>query len=122
MGNTQLEILKGRIPYDEEKYENEEDYEKYLNSLLTDTEDIALNKLYPFLVKRPSLPIRYYGWQIRACIEIDEFAGFNGLKSYSENGLSFSKATDGMLSLTLLTELIPYAGIPEKAEESEHEE
>lgn len=116
MGKTQLDILKARIPYNEEEYESEEKYEAYLEALLTDAEDIALNHLFPFVNKRPSLPEKYYGWQIRACVEINEMAGFNGLKSYSENGLSFSKATDSMLSLALITELIPYVGIPEKAE------
>ena len=113
----QLERLKERIPYDKDTYDSEEEYEAYLTTLLEDTEDIALNHLYPFLVKRPALPVRYYGWQLRACCEINEVAGLNGLKSYSENGLAFSKATDGMLSQAILNELIPYAGIPEKTEE-----
>ena len=114
--DKQLDNLKKRIPYDEETHESKELYEQYLNSLLEDTKDIALNHLYPFLVERPELPSRYYGWQLRACEEINETAGFRGLKSYSENGLSFSKATDGMLSLSIINELIPYAGIPEKKE------
>ena len=112
----QLKKLKEIIPYDEDIYDSEEEYEAYLITLLEDTEDIALNHLYPFLVERPQLPIKYYGWQLRACCEINDVAGLNGLKSYSENGLAFSKATDGMLSQALLNELVPYAGVPERSE------
>ena len=115
---TQLERLKERILYDADVYDSEESYEAYLTTLLDDAESIALNHLYPFLVKRPALPERYKTWQLRACMEINDMAGFRGLKSYSENGLSFTKATDSMLSLALLSELIPYAGVPEKAEET----
>lgn len=115
---TQLERLKERILYDADVYESEGAYEAYLTTLLEDTESIALNHLYPFLVVRPKLPERYHFWQLRACMEVNDMAGFRGLKSYSENGLSFTKATDSMLSLALLSELIPYAGVPEKAEET----
>lgn len=111
----QLERLKVRIPYDEYKYEDEELYEAFLNSLLEDTRDIALNRLYPFLLVFPELPKKYEGWQIRACVELNDTYGFRGFKSYSENGLSFTRATDGMLSLSLLEELVPYVGTPERA-------
>lgn len=111
----QLERLKLRIPYDEYKYENEELYEAFLNSLLEDTKDIALNRLYPFLLVFPELPKKYHGWQIRACVELNDTYGFRGFKSYKENGLEFTRATDGMLTVSLLEELVPYAGAPERA-------
>ena len=112
----QLKRLKKRIPYDEDRFESQENYISYLETLLEDTEDIALNQLYPFLVERPDLPERYYGWQIRASVELDETYGFGGFKKYSENGLSFEKVTDGMLSASLLKELVPYAGSPENTD------
>lgn len=111
---SQLDKLKVRIPYDVSIHGSQTEYEAYLNSLLEDTEDIALNQLYPFLVERPSLPAKYLGWQLRACEEINETAGLKGLKKYSENGLSFEKATDSMLSISLMNELVPYAGVPER--------
>lgn len=124
MGETQLDKLKVRIPYDEDEFSDNESYEAYLNSLLEDTEDIALNHLYPFLTEFPELPTKYYGWQIRACVELNDTYGFNGFKKYSENGLSFEKATDGMLAVSIINELVPYAGSPEitKKEETEEEE
>ena len=112
---TQLEKLMKRIPYDEETYSSKEEYLTYLEALLEDTEDIAINHLFPFEIEKPKLPTRYYGWQLRACEEIDAIAGLNGLKSYSENGLSYTKATDGILSSDLLSELVPYAAAPQKS-------
>jgi len=114
---TQLERLKIRIPYDEDLHGSNEDYENYLNSLLEDTKDIALNHLYPFLVEFPEeLPAKYNGWQLRACMELNDTYGFNGFKKYSENGLSFEKATDGMLAVSIINELVPYAGSPEESQ------
>lgn len=121
MGETQLDKLKVRIPYDEDEHGSNEDYEKYLESLLEDTEDIALNHLYPFLTEFPELPPKYYGWQLRACMELNDTYGFNGFKKYSENGLSFEKATDGMLAVSIINELVPYAGSPEITSNQEEE-
>ena len=122
MEDTQLERLKRRIPYDSDKYASQNDYIAYLNTLLEDSEDIALNQLYPFLVERPALLERYYGWQLRACMELDTTYGFSGIKKYSENGLMFEKISDGMLSSSLLNELIPYAGSPEITRKDESED
>lgn len=115
---TLLEVLKTRIPMDE-SFESEETYEAYLNSLIDDATDIARNRLYPFLLVPPELPAKYKGWVVRASVELNTTYGYEGFKSYSENGLSFSKATDGMISLSLLEELVPYAGIPERKDKDD---
>lgn len=112
----QLAKLKIRIPYDADEFDDNASYEAYLLSLLEDTKDIALNHLYPFLPEFPELPTKYYGWQLRACVELNNTYGFSGFKKYSENGLSFEKANDGMLAVSILNELVPYAGSPERSE------
>lgn len=115
--NAQLTKLKGKIPYDEDKFESIEDYENQLSSLLEDSESIALSNLYPFLddFEGIELPKKYYNWQIRACLEIAKWADNAGVKSYSELNLSWSRDSDGVISNSLLDELEPpHAGIPKR--------
>ena len=114
---TQLEKLKVKIPYDEDIFSSQEIYEIVLNGLLEDSKNIALADLYPFLDwSEMELPTKYYNWQIRASYELYKYDQFMGIKSYSENGLSFSRDSDG-LSKSLMNELVPKAGIPKKKEE-----
>ena len=115
--NAQLIKLKGKIPYDEDKFESIEDYENQLSSLLEDSESIALSNLYPFLddFEGVKLPKKYYNWQIRACLEIAKWADNAGVKSYSELNLNWSRDSDGIISNSLLDELEPpCAGIPKR--------
>lgn len=103
----QIDLLKLRIP---NKYDNEEKYTNTLEALLEDTKNIALSNLYPFEDwSEMKLPKKYYNWQIRASVELFHFLGYEGIKSYSENGLSFSRMEDG-ISADLLDELMPNAG------------
>lgn len=114
---TQLEKLKVKIPYDEDIFSSQEIYEDVLNGLLEDSKNIALADLYPFLDwSEMELPTKYYNWQIRASYELYKYDQFMGIKSYSENSLSFSRDSDG-LSKSLMNELVSKAGIPKKKEE-----
>jgi hypothetical protein len=118
---TQLEKLKLKILFDEDIFDTEELYEIVLQGLLEDSKNIALANLYPFLDwSEMELPKKYYNWQIRASVELYKYDQYMGIKSYSENGLSFSRDSDG-LSTALLDELVPKAGIPQRIEEKEEE-
>lgn len=115
---TQLDLLKQRIP---NKWSSTEEYEKILNQLLEDTENIALANLYPFEDwSEIELPKKYENWQLRACVEIYTSLGPAGVKSYSENGLSFTKEADG-LSLSLMEELVSKAGTIKRTTQDEED-
>lgn len=109
--DTQLDKLKKRIIYNSLIFESEEQYEYILNCLLEDSLAIAISILFPFDSNNIILPPQYYNWQIRCCIELYNLADKQGMTSYSENGLSFSKYTDG-ISLQLIDELIPMIYVP----------
>jgi hypothetical protein len=107
---TQLQKLENRIPYGELGLDDTEEYYGVLKQLLEDSKNIALSNLYPFMDwSEKELPIKFNNWQLRACVEIYNFLGKEGIKSYSENGLSISRLTDG-LSKDLLEEIIPNVG------------
>lgn len=102
---TQLEKLKLKILFDEDIFDTEELYEIVLQGLLEDSKNIALANLYPFLDwSEMELPKKYYNWQIRASVELYKYDQYMGIKSYSENGLGFSRDSDG-LSTALLDEI-----------------
>lgn len=108
--SNQLEKLEERIPYDSSPFDEMSEYYETLTHLLDDSESIALSDLYPFEDwSQKELPKRLYNWQLRACVEISNFLGKEGLLSYSENGLSYSKLKDG-LSYDLQSEIIPNVG------------
>ena len=100
------------------KFSSEKDYENKLKSLLEDSKNIALSELYPFLddFEGVELPTRYYNWQLRASEELYTTQGNAGYKQYSENGLSWSRSSDGVLSYALLNELIQYVGEPKRSD------
>ena len=118
--NSQVKKLEIKIPYNQNVYTNRGTYEAYLNSLLEDAKNIALNEIYPFLdnYEGIELPSKYLNWQIRAAKELHANSGLAGFKSYSENGLSYSKDNDGPLSTTLMNELIPRASAPKRRDDS----
>lgn len=119
--STQIGKLKIKIPYDEKKFTTKAIYEETLNNLLEDSKNIALANIYPFKDwSTYELPDKYKNWQIRAAVELYKFDKFIGIRSYSENGMSFSRDSEN-LSQSLLDELIPQAGIPKRKEESEDE-
>jgi len=111
---TQLEILKSRIPYDVEDFEFSDytEYEAALNQLLDDSRSIALANLYPFEdYYNYILPNKYLNWQIRCAVELFVLGDKAGYATYSENGIGWSKFSDG-LSRMLMNELIPNASAP----------
>lgn len=107
---TQLQKLEIRIPYNEDDFESQTNYENILNQLLEDSKNIALSNLYPFIDwSEKELPTKFNNWQLRACVEIYNFYGKEGIKAYAENGLSYSRATDS-LSEELQNEIMPMVG------------
>lgn len=80
-------------------------------SKLDDAKWIALDTLYPFNKEITELPDRYLNWQVRCAIELYELIGQNGYISYSENGLSYSRASE-YVSKQLMNELTPKADVP----------
>lgn len=119
MADEQLERLKRKIPYSQEKYGSEENYEQNLLDLLEDARMIALGQLYPFLddIDNVKLNAKEKNWVVRAAYEIYKWADNNGIKSYSETGLSWTRGNDGILSNEMLNELIPHASPPKRSEE-----
>lgn len=77
---------------------------------LNDAKWIALDALYPFNNEITELPERYKNWQVRCAIELYKLIE-EGYLSYSENSLSWSKASD-YLPKELMKELIPKADVP----------
>lgn len=117
--DPQLVALKERIPYDEVIFGTPENYEKVLVNLLEDAKYIALEEIYPFKdFYGMDLPKKYLNWQLRACVEIFNLADKNGIISYSENGLSWTKDT-GSLSKSLMGALTRRAGVPRSEDEED---
>ena len=117
---TQLYLLKERIEYDERIFTNNETYEKVLNRLLDDSKYIALSLRFPYDdYSDIELPKKYENWQLRCCVEIYQGIGTEGIKSYAENGLSWTRDS-GYISNELRGEIEPLAGvIIEKEDEDE---
>ena len=114
--NTQLKKLKDRIPYDEDIFESETIYLQVLNDLLEDSKFIALEILFPYEdYSEYELPSKYNNWQLRACVELYNLADKAGITNYSENGISWSKLSDG-LSNKLMESLTSKVSIPKRKE------
>lgn len=108
--NPQLDALKERIPYKEEIFEDNETYEKVLNRLLDDSKYIALSLRFPYRdYSEMELPKKYYNWQLRCCEELYTGIGRNGIKSYAENGLSWTRDS-AYISTGLVNEIEPMIG------------
>ena len=122
MGNatTQLDLLKDRIEYDELIFTDNTTYEKVLNRLLDDSKYVALSLRYPYQdYSDKELPEKYKNWQLRCCEEIYNGIGTQGIKSYSENGLSWTRDS-GYISYELRSEIEPLVGyIMEESDEDE---
>lgn len=119
--NSQVKKLEFKIPYSDEKYSSRNQYDEYLNTLLEEAKDIALHEIYPFLdnYEGIELPSKYLNWQIRAAKQLHSNGELEGFKSYSENGLSYSKDNDSALSTALMNELIPKASAPKRSDDSD---
>lgn len=87
--------------------------DEIFKDVLTDAEVVALNALYPYNDEIIELPntFRLKNWQTRCAIELYKAMERIGVQSYSENGLSVSYLT-GLISNSLMNELIPKAGVP----------
>ena len=79
---------------------------------LDDAKSIALYTLFPF-DDTAELPDtwRMHSWLVRCAIELYNKKDSANVQSYSENGISVSYLS-GLISKTLLNELIPKAGVP----------
>lgn len=109
--NTQLELLKHRIIYDVDIFGSEETYNKVLENLLEDSKYIALSIRFPFQdYSNLTLPTKYNNWQLRCCVELYNVLGKENIKSYSENGISWTR--DGSnISTDLYEEIMPMVGV-----------
>lgn len=118
----QLPLLKDKIPYDEDIFVEEDNWELILNDLLTDSKSILLEILYPFdddlAIESTAIPKKYYNWQLRCCVELYNLADKQGVVNYSENGLAWSKLVDG-LSTSLMNKLNSHVGIPKSSKDDE---
>ena len=114
--NTQTDVLIKRIVFNQNIFGSKENYDTVISDLLEDSKYIGLATLFPFNdYSAMELPNKYNNWQIRACIELYNMADKSIFVTYSENGIGFSKLTDG-LSISLMNELTPKVGIPKKQE------
>lgn len=108
--NSQLELLKTRITYNEKVFGNYNIYEKVLNRLLEDSKFIALSLRFPYQdYSSMELPAKYNNWQLRCCEELYKNMGTQGIKSYSENGLSWTRDS-AYITHELSSEIEPMAG------------
>ena len=113
-----VERLEKRIPYNEQMFGNKKNYELILEDIVLNARYIALSYIFPFDdYSTMELPKKYINWQYRCCIELYNLADKQGFTTYSENGLSWGKLTDG-LSLQLTTELTSRVGIPKEEDEA----
>ena len=106
----QLISLKERIEYEEIIFGNEDTYTNLLNRLLKDSNLIGLSLRYPYKdYSEMSLPSKYSNWQLRCCVELYQQIGNEGVKSYAENGLSWTRDS-GYISNELRGEIEPLVG------------
>lgn len=109
-GTSQLDQLKERIEYDANIFSNQSTYENVLNRLLDDSKYIALSLRYPYQdYSSMELPNKYNNWQLRCAVEIYQSIGTEGIKSYSENGLNWTRDS-GYISYDLRGEIEPMVG------------
>ena len=117
--NIQLELLKNRIEYDQNIFGDLGTYIKVLNRLLDDSKFIALSLRFPYEdYSETELPKKYYNWQLRCSVEIYQGIGTEGIKSYAENGLSWTRDS-GYISYELRGEIEPLVGYIKVGDEDE---
>ena len=118
----QIELLKERIPYEDAIFENRKIYDKTIERLLEDAKEDALSLRFPYQdTTDMELPKRYYNWQLRCAEELYNLIGSVNIKSYSENGLNWTRDTAN-LSTFLVNKIEPMVGfIEEPKEEDENE-
>lgn len=90
-----------------------------LTALLTVSESIILNKMYPFGYEDgKTVPQRYGSLQVEIAIEVWNHRGAEGQISHSENGISRGWESAGVSS-TLLSRITPAVGSVVSFEKSE---
>ncbi len=91
---------------------DDESLDDIFEAKLDDAKSIALYTLYPFN-DTAELPTtwRMDMWLVRCAIELYNKKDSANVQSYSENGISVSYLS-GLISKSLLDELIPKAGVP----------
>ena len=116
---TQLELLKIRIPFDKDVFETNEFYVQVLKNLLDDSKHIALSIRYPFDdYSSIDLPKKYNNWQLRCSVELYQVIGKENIKSYAENGIQWTRDA-GNISNDLLDEIMPMIGVIKEVEEND---
>ena len=116
---TQSDLLKERIPYEEGIFENPYTYNKVIDRLLEDAKADALSLRFPYKdTSNIELPKRYYNWQLRCAEELYNLIGSVNIKSYSENGLSWTRDT-AYLSTFLVNKIEPMIGFIEEEDNNE---
>lgn len=119
---TQSELLKERIPYEEAIFESQEIYDKVIDRLLEDAKEDALSLRFPYQdTTDMELPKRYYNWQLRCAEELYGLIGSINIKSYSENGLNWTRDT-AYLSTYLVNKIEPMVGFIKEPEEEDDED
>lgn len=115
----QLERLETRLPFDAKIFGDKKTYEEVLTRLLEDSKYVALSLRFPYKdYAEMELPNKYKNWQLRCCLEIYQGIGSEGIKSYSENGLSWTRDS-GYISNELRSEIEPLVGYIIEEEEEE---
>lgn len=91
---------------------SDESADELFKEKLDDAKSIALYTLFPFN-DNADLPKtwRMDMWLVRCAIELYNKKDSANVQSYSENGISVSYLS-GLISKSLLDELIPKAGVP----------
>lgn len=122
MDNAQFELLTERIPYKELVFGNFDVYKKTMTRLLEDSKYVALSLRFPYQdYSNIELPKKYYNWQLRCAEEIYKGIGTVGIKSYAENGLSWTRDS-GYISYELRGEIEPMVGAIFPAKEEDESE
>lgn len=110
--DIQLPALKVKIPYDEDIFETTEIWTAILTDILNESKSIYMETKYPYEdFSGYLLPTRYYNWQLRCSVELYNLADKTGLTNYTENGIAWSKLSDG-LSNELMWKINSKVGIP----------
>lgn len=88
--------------------------DEVLYKKLDDAKQIFLALKYPYENPRPTeVPTEYNFWLIMCAKELYNKNGYEGVTSYSENGMSISYSqVSSLLSSTLLSLIVPKAGVP----------
>lgn len=119
---TQSDLLKERIPYEEAIFDSQEIYDKVIDRLLEDAKEDALSLRFPYKdTTDMELPKRYYNWQLRCAEELYKLIGSVNIKSYSENGLNWTRDTAN-LSTFLVNKIEPMVGFIAEPEEDDENE